>query len=126
MRKLTAGTAAAPAADPLGGLQWDMALIRATLAGSYGVEQGDRGVRVGVLDTGIDGTHADIAPNFDAALSRTSPSTSASTAPAPPRRTAPATTRRTWTRTATARIAGTIGSPLDGFGMAGVARTSRS
>ena len=62
--------AAAPAADPLGSLQWDMAMIHATPAGSYGVEQGDRGVLVGILDTGIDGTHPDIAPNFDAALSR--------------------------------------------------------
>ena len=27
-------------------------------------------MRVGIIDTGIDGTHPDIAPNFDAALSR--------------------------------------------------------
>ena len=30
---------------------------------------GDK-VRVGILDTGVDGDHLDLAPNFDAALSR--------------------------------------------------------
>ena len=38
--------------------------------GSYATQPGDKGVRVGILDTGVDGTHPDIAPNFDAALSR--------------------------------------------------------
>ena len=37
---------------------------------SYRKERGDPGVLVGVLDTGIDGSHPDIAPNFNAALSR--------------------------------------------------------
>jgi subtilisin family serine protease len=67
------GAAAAPppaAGDPLSGLQWDMQLIGATPAGSYAHEQGDRRVRVGIIDTGVDGTHPDIAPNFDRALSR--------------------------------------------------------
>src|SRR5262249_40031734 len=63
------GTAAA-AADPLAGLQWDMAMIHATVGGSYAKQLGDRRVRVGILDTGVDGTHPDIAPNFDASLSR--------------------------------------------------------
>ena len=57
-------------ADPLAGLQWDMAMIHATADGSYRKQPGDRRVLVGILDTGIDGTHPDIAPNFDAALSR--------------------------------------------------------
>ena len=64
------GATPAPAAEPLGSLQWDMAMIHATADGSYGRAAGDRGVLVGVIDTGIDGTHPDIAPNFDAALSR--------------------------------------------------------
>jgi subtilisin family serine protease len=59
-----------PAAEPLADLQWDMAMIHATADGSYKKQPGDPGVRVGILDTGIDGTHPDIAPNFDAALSR--------------------------------------------------------
>jgi subtilisin family serine protease len=56
--------------DPLAGLQWDMQLIGATPAGSYARQQGNHGVRVGIIDTGVDGTHPDIAPNFDRALSR--------------------------------------------------------
>ena len=62
--------ATAVTAEPLAGLQWDMAQIHATAEGSYRVQPGNRGVRVGILDTGVDGTHPDIAPNFDAALSR--------------------------------------------------------
>ena len=30
------------------------------------MNQGSKRVLVGVIDTGIDGTHPDIAPNFDA------------------------------------------------------------
>jgi lantibiotic leader peptide-processing serine protease len=55
--------------EPLAGLQWDMQQIGATAAGSQRYERG-RGVRVGILDTGVDGTHPDIAPNFDVRLSR--------------------------------------------------------
>jgi subtilisin family serine protease len=61
---------AAAAAEPLAGLQWDMEMIRATADTSHDVQPGDRGVLVGILDTGIDASHPDIAPNFDAALSR--------------------------------------------------------
>jgi len=60
----------APAADPLANLQWDMSMIHATASGSYAKDQGDPGVLVGVLDTGVDGSHPDIAPNFSASLSR--------------------------------------------------------
>ena len=58
------------AAEPLAGLQWDMKQIHATSDGSYRVEPGDRGVLVGVIDTGIDGSHPDVAPNFNRGLSR--------------------------------------------------------
>jgi lantibiotic leader peptide-processing serine protease len=58
-----------PNGDPLSGLQWDMQLIGATPSGSYAREQGSHAVRVGILDTGVDGNHPDIAPNFDRALS---------------------------------------------------------
>ncbi|MGC5013500.1 S8 family serine peptidase [Streptosporangium sp. DT93] len=60
----------APAAEPLSELQWDMKQIRATVEGSYRYQQGDRGVLVGVIDTGVDGSHPDIAPNFNSRLSR--------------------------------------------------------
>src|ERR1700754_4757472 len=74
----TAGRPTSPGADldkkgkkqePLAGLQWDMQQIGATADGSQRYEQGN-GVRVGIIDTGVDGSHPDIAANFDKALSR--------------------------------------------------------
>jgi subtilisin family serine protease len=62
------GLTASP--DPLASLQWDMAMIHATASGSYAKDQGDPGVTVGIIDTGVDGSHPDIAPNFSASLSR--------------------------------------------------------
>ena len=60
-----AAPAAAVAAEPLANRQWDMRQIGATPGGSYAKQQGRKGVVVGVIDTGIDGSHPDIAPNFD-------------------------------------------------------------
>ncbi|WP_318272345.1 S8 family serine peptidase [Microbispora triticiradicis] len=54
--------------EPLADLQWDMKQIHADEAHRY--EQGDKRVLVGILDTGVDGSHPDIAPNFDRRLSR--------------------------------------------------------
>ena len=67
--KATTATATAKNVEPLADLQWDMKQIGATATGSYKYEQG-KGVLVGIIDTGVDGSHPDIAPNFDAALSR--------------------------------------------------------
>ena len=64
------GSAAAPAPEPLADRQWDMRQIGATASGSYAKDQGSRRVLVGVIDTGIDGTHPDISPNFNGRLSR--------------------------------------------------------
>jgi lantibiotic leader peptide-processing serine protease len=61
---------AAVTPEPLANRQWDMRQIGATATGSYAAEQGRKGVRVGIIDTGVDGTHPDIAPNFDKTLSR--------------------------------------------------------
>ena len=61
----------APIREPLAPRQWDMAMINATPSGAPSpLEPGRAGVLVGVVDTGIDASHPDIAPNFDAALSR--------------------------------------------------------
>jgi lantibiotic leader peptide-processing serine protease len=62
--------AAAPKEDPFAGAQWDMKMIGATADGSYRKQPGSKKVRVGIIDTGIDASHPDIAPNFDADLSR--------------------------------------------------------
>ncbi|RXZ71732.1 S8 family serine peptidase [Agromyces albus] len=58
-----------PVAEPLADLQWDMQAIDATVDGSYRHDK-TAGVLVGIIDTGVDGSHPDIAPNFDAELSR--------------------------------------------------------
>jgi len=50
-------------------LQWDMDMIGATQEGAHATATGE-GVVVGIIDTGIDGAHPDLAPNFNAALSR--------------------------------------------------------
>ena len=65
-----AGKPAKVNADPLASLQWDMQAIGATADGSYKRQQGSRDVRVGIIDTGVDASHPDIAPNFDKDLSR--------------------------------------------------------
>mgnify|MGYP000666269029 CR=1 FL=1 len=54
--------------DPLDRYLWGMDQIKA--AAAHRVTLGDKRVRVGVLDTGIDGTHPDLAANFDRSLSR--------------------------------------------------------
>ncbi|MFL6121742.1 S8 family peptidase [Actinophytocola sp.] len=54
--------------DPLDGQLWGLTSVHSDLART--VQPGDRRVKVGVLDTGVDGSHPDIAPNFDAGLSR--------------------------------------------------------
>jgi subtilisin family serine protease len=54
--------------DPLSGRQWDMKMIGADRA--HAKAPGTHKVLVGVIDTGIDGKHPDIAPNFNRELSR--------------------------------------------------------
>ena len=110
-------------ADPLADRQWDMQMIHATKDGSYARQQGSKAVRVGVLDTGIDGSHPDIAPNFNGKLSRnftvddesidgacdTDPDQSCED---------PSNVDENGHGT---HVASTIGSPLNGIGIAGVA-----
>jgi subtilisin family serine protease len=112
--------AAALTAEPLADLQWDMKMIDATTSKSYAKQPGSKRVMVGIIDTGIDGSHPDIAPNFDANLSRNfttdmpdidGPCEVASCVD-------PADVDDNEHGT---HVASTIGSPLNGLGMAGVA-----
>lgn len=59
---------ASKAKEPLAVRQWDMRMIGADKAN--GKAPGTRKVLVGIIDTGVDGTHPDIAPNFNRELSR--------------------------------------------------------
>ncbi len=109
--------------DPLGPCQWDMRAIGATPAGSYAINRG-RGVRVGVMDTGIDLTHTDVMPNVDLAASCVF--LYADTPTADPTE---QVTRGDCSNKAALQdlaghgthTAGTIGSPINGRGIAGVA-----
>src|SRR5213592_1093237 len=53
----TAAGDAPPAAEPLSANQWDMRMMHATPDGSYAVQTGSDAVRVGIIDTGVDGSH---------------------------------------------------------------------
>ncbi len=53
----------APGSDNLSGLQWDMLQIHAPEARA--INGGSPSVVVGVIDTGLDYTHPDLAPNVD-------------------------------------------------------------
>jgi subtilisin family serine protease len=109
--------------DPLSGLQWDMQLMGATPSGSYARQQGSHAVRVGIIDTGVDGNHPDIAPNFDRALSRnfTVDNSQPGIDDGPcehPSCVDPVDEDDDGHGT---HVAGTIGAALNGLGMAGVA-----
>jgi subtilisin family serine protease len=112
-----------PSAEPLADRQWDMKMIGATVDGSYRTQQGDRKVRVGIIDTGVDGSHPDIAPNFNAGLSRNfttdDPLVDGPCAEDPDGSCEdPANVDENEHGT---HVAGTIAAPLNGLGMAGVA-----
>jgi lantibiotic leader peptide-processing serine protease len=119
----TADVTASGAAEPLADMQWDMTMIHATADESYAVEVGNPGVLVGIMDTGIDASHPDIAPNFNAALSRNftvdDPIIDGSCKSDPDNSCQdPATVDEDGHGT---HVAGTVASPLNGLGMAGVA-----
>ena len=112
-----------PGADPLAAAQWDMQMIHATPSGSYARQQGSKAVRVGILDTGVDAGHPDIAPNFNARLSRNftvdDPSIDGACADDPDQSCEdPANVDEDGHGT---HVASTVGSPLNGIGIAGVA-----
>ena len=54
--------------EPLSACEWDDRIINASSGQSYAVNRG-AGATIGDMDTGIDLTHPDIAPNLDVGLS---------------------------------------------------------
>ncbi|GAB3238965.1 S8 family peptidase [Kineosporia babensis] len=116
----TKGAGKTSSSEPLADLQWDMKQIDATKKGSYAKQKGSKKVLVGIIDTGVDGSHPDIAPNFSKKLSRNfvtdipdidGPCEVASCKD-------PADVDDDGHGT---HVASTIGSPVNGIGIAGVA-----
>lgn len=99
----------APGNDNLSGLQWDMIQIKAPEARA--VNGGSPSVVVGDIDTGLDYTHPDLAPNVDMANSVSCVSGAPDTNPA------------AWNddNGHGTHTAGTIAAALNGVGIVGVA-----
>ncbi|MEU2183654.1 S8 family serine peptidase [Streptomyces thermolilacinus] len=89
--------------------RWDMTQIKADQA--WAVTTGSSGVKVGVLDTGVDDLHQDIAPNFNAADSVSCAYGKPDTRPG------------SWRDVGThgTHVAGTIAAAKNGKGVIGVA-----
>ncbi|MEU3527219.1 S8 family serine peptidase [Streptomyces sp. NPDC038707] len=107
-----AGARAAAGQDPLEPLQWDLPAIKADKA--HEKTLGSPDVTVAVIDTGVDDTHPDIAPNFDRAASVNCVSGK------------PDTTDGAWRPSAAesphgTHVAGEIAAARNGVGMTGVA-----
>ena len=113
-------------AEPLAGQQWDMKMIGATAEGSYATAPGTKKVLVGIIDTGVDGKHPDIAPNFNLALSRNfvtdRPNDSNGKTLDGPCEFPGCKDPADWDDDGHGtHVASTIGSPVNGLGIAGVA-----
>jgi len=108
-------TAGVAAPDPRESEQWDMQQIKADQA--HAITDGSRRVLVGVLDSGVDDTHPDLAPNFDA-----KDSVNCSNAGVPD--TKPADWLPTTSGHGT-HVAGTIAAARNGVGIVGVAPNVR-
>ena len=104
------GAAPADGAEPLWADQWDMRQIGVDKA--HAVTLGSRRVVVGVLDSGIDATHEDLAANVDASLSASCLSGKADTS------------WQSWQPTTSdhgTHVAGTIAAAKNGKGIEGIA-----
>ncbi|MER8006233.1 S8 family serine peptidase [Streptomyces sp. NPDC094149] len=107
-----AAARAADGQDPLEPQQWDLAAIKADKA--HEVSLGSPKVTVAVIDTGVDDTHPDIAPNFDRAASVNCVAGKPDTADGAWRPSASESPHGT-------HVAGEIAAAKNGVGMTGVA-----
>ncbi|MFF3336135.1 S8 family serine peptidase [Streptomyces sp. NPDC002888] len=107
-----AAAEAADGKDPLEPLQWDLPAIKADKA--HEKTLGSSKVTVAVIDTGVDDTHPDIAPNFDRAASVNCVTGKPDTADGAWRPSAAESPHGT-------HVAGEIAAAKNGVGMTGVA-----
>ncbi|MFC7534939.1 S8 family serine peptidase [Actinoplanes sp. GCM10030250] len=114
----TGGARGPEGLDPLDNRLWGLRMIRADQARK--VHHPLAGVTVGVLDTGLDAGHPDLAPHFNRALSRNfAPDIAAVDGPCEVKSCLdPVGTDDGGHGT---HVAGTIGAAADGFGLSGVA-----
>ncbi|AJF64503.1 S8 family peptidase [Streptomyces vietnamensis] len=107
-----AAAAATDGQDPLEPLQWDLPAIKADKA--HEKTLGSSKVTVGIIDTGVDDTHPDLAPNFDASKSANCVTGVANTTAGSWRPNKGESDHGT-------HVAGTIGAAKNGIGVTGVA-----
>ncbi|MGA5195207.1 S8 family peptidase [Streptomyces exfoliatus] len=107
-----AAASATDAQDPLEPLQWDLPAIKADKA--HAKTLGSKRVTVAVIDTGVDDTHPDLAPNFDVAASANCVSGKPDTTPGSWRPNPGESDHGT-------HVAGTIAAAKNGVGITGVA-----
>ncbi|WP_075735980.1 S8 family serine peptidase [Streptomyces acidiscabies] len=118
VQKLTQAEAAKLAADatagqePMEADQWDLRAIGADKAAE--INPGSKKVTVAVIDTGVDDTHPDLAPNFSASQSASCVGGVADTTPGAWRPADPSHYHGT-------HVAGEIAAARNGIGVAGVA-----
>ncbi|MFF1922325.1 S8 family serine peptidase [Streptomyces sp. NPDC058221] len=98
--------------DPMEPLQWDLPAIKADKAHKKSL--GSRNVTVAVIDTGVDDTHPDIAPNFDR-------NASANCVSGAPDTTAGSWRPKTGESPHGTHVAGTVAAAKNGIGVTGVA-----
>ncbi|MEU9013494.1 S8 family serine peptidase [Streptomyces sp. NPDC048479] len=108
----TAAAQAESGQDPLEPLQWDLPAIKADKA--HEKTLGSKKVTVAVIDTGVDDTHPDLAPNFNANASANCVSGKPDTTPGSWRPAAGESDHGT-------HVAGTIAAAKNGIGVTGVA-----
>ncbi|KOV67404.1 peptidase S8 [Streptomyces sp. NRRL WC-3618] len=110
--KVEAASVKTPDSEPLEADQWDLRSIGADKAAK--INPGSRNVTVAVIDTGVDDTHPDLAPNFSAAQSANCVGGVADTSPGAWRPYKAEDYHGT-------HVAGEIAAARNGIGVAGVA-----